>query len=142
MNCLDNSTRAKVVSCLIEGCSVRATVRMTGVSKPTIIKLLADLGAACAVYHDRYVRNLKVRRLQADEIWQFVEAKAKNASPDPNLPTTYKLCCFALPFAKFRMGVLGGGELSRSQSSASQFPFWAMDTFQGLRRKCSHQRLM
>jgi IS1 family transposase len=46
------------------------------------MKLLADLGAACAVYHDRYVRNLKVRRLQADEIWQFVGAKAKNASPE------------------------------------------------------------
>ena len=65
MNCLDNATRAKVIGCLIEGCSVRATVRMTGISKTTVMKLLADLGAACAVYHDRYVRNLKVRRLQA-----------------------------------------------------------------------------
>jgi transposase len=79
MNYLDNPTRAKVVSCLIEGCSIRATVRMTGVSKTTIIKLLADLGDACATYHDRYVRNLRVRHLQADEIWQFVGAKAKNA---------------------------------------------------------------
>src|SRR5271157_4064669 len=82
MNCLDNKTRARVVGCLIEGCSVRATVRMTGVSKTTVMKLLADLGAVCASYHDRYVRNLKVRRLQADEIWQFVGAKAKNASPE------------------------------------------------------------
>ena len=55
---------------------------MTGISKPTIMKLLADLGATCAAYHNRYVRNLKVRRLQADEIWQFVGAKAKNASPE------------------------------------------------------------
>ncbi len=53
---------------------------MTGISKTTISKLLADLGAACAAYHDRYVRNLRVRRLQADEIWQFVGAKAKNVS--------------------------------------------------------------
>jgi IS1 family transposase len=53
---------------------------MTGVSKTTIVKLLADLGTACAVYHDRHVRNLRVRRLQADEIWQFVGAKAKNTS--------------------------------------------------------------
>src|SRR5580692_7247224 len=82
MNCLDNTTRAKVVSCLIEGCSIRATVRMTGISKPTIMKLLADLGATCAAYHNRYVRNLKVRRLQADEIWQFVGAKAKNVTPE------------------------------------------------------------
>jgi hypothetical protein len=60
MNCLDNATRAEVVGCLFEGCSVRATVRMTGVAKSTITKLLADLGAACAAYHDRYVRNLRV----------------------------------------------------------------------------------
>ena len=71
MNCLDSKTRAQVISCLIEGCSVRATVRMTEVSKTTIVKLLAALGTACAAYHDRYVRNLRVRRLQADEIWQF-----------------------------------------------------------------------
>jgi IS1 family transposase len=55
---------------------------MTGISKTTVMKLLADLGAACAAYHDRYVRKLKVRRLQADEIWQFVGAKAKNASAE------------------------------------------------------------
>ena len=51
---------------------------MTGVAKNTIVKLLADIGCACAGYHNRTVRNLKVRRLQADEIWSFVGAKAKN----------------------------------------------------------------
>jgi IS1 family transposase len=80
MNCLDNNTRARVIGCLLECCSVRATVRLTGVSKPTILKLLADIGNACAAYHDRHVRNLKVRRLQADEIWEFVGAKARNVS--------------------------------------------------------------
>jgi len=53
---------------------------MTGVSKNTVVKLLADLGTACAGYHDRHVRNLRVRRMQCDEIWCFVGAKAKNAS--------------------------------------------------------------
>lgn len=80
MNCLDSESRARVVNCLIEGCSIRATVRMTGVAKNTIVKLLADLGCACAGYHNRNVRNLKVRRLQCDEIWCFVGAKAKNTS--------------------------------------------------------------
>lgn len=82
MNCLDTETRAKVISCLIEGCSIRATVRMTGVAKNTIVKLLSDLGCACAAFHNRTVRNLKVRRLQADEIWCFVGAKAKNVSAE------------------------------------------------------------
>jgi IS1 family transposase len=78
MNRLDIAAQAKVISCLVEGCSVRATVRMTGVALNTIAKLLADLGCACAAYHNQHVRNLKVRRLQADEIWCFVGAKAKN----------------------------------------------------------------
>lgn len=80
MNCLDTKTRTQIIGCLIEGCSVRATVRMTGAAKNTIVRLLADIGTACAVYHDCYVRNLKVRRLQCDEIWQFVGSKAKNVS--------------------------------------------------------------
>ena len=82
MNRLDKGRRAQVVRCLIEGCSIRATVRMTGVSKNTIVKLLVDLADACVAYHDRNVRNLKVRRLQCDEIWNFVGAKAKNVTPE------------------------------------------------------------
>src|SRR5258708_13654646 len=78
MNRLDTQTQAKVISCLIEGCSIRATVRMTGAAKNTVVKLLAEIGCACAVYHNRSVRGLKVRRLHCDEIWSFVGAKAKN----------------------------------------------------------------
>ena len=82
MRCLDATTRAQIVRCLIEGCSIRATVRMTGAAKNTVAKLVADIGEACALYHHWHVRNLKVRRLQCDEIWSFVGAKAKNASID------------------------------------------------------------
>ncbi len=80
MNRLDTQTQARVISCLIEGCSIRATVRMTGAAKNTVVKLLGDIGCACAAYHNRNVRRLKVRRLQCDEIWSFVGAKAKNVS--------------------------------------------------------------
>jgi IS1 family transposase len=80
MNRLDTQTQAKVISCLIEGCSIRATVRLTGAAKNTVVKLLADIGCASAAYHNRNVRRLKVRRLQCDEIWSFVGAKAKNVS--------------------------------------------------------------
>src|SRR5580692_10558319 len=85
MNCLDSKTRAQIVNCLIEGCSIRATVRMTGASKNTIAKLLGDLGCACAAYHNRNVRRLRVRRLRCDEIWSFVGAKAKNVSAEKKL---------------------------------------------------------
>jgi IS1 family transposase len=80
MRCLDTQTRARVIHCLIEGCSIRATVRMTGVAKNTVAKLLADIGTACAAYHDKHVRNLRVRRLQCDEIWAFIGCKKKHAT--------------------------------------------------------------
>ena len=54
---------------------------MTGAAKNTVAKLLADMGTACATFHDFHVRNLKVRRMQADEIWCFIGCKRKNASP-------------------------------------------------------------
>ena len=70
--------KTRVVAALVEGNSVRSTVRMTGVAKNTVLKLVLDLADGCAAYHDRHVRSLKVRRLQCDEIWQYVGAKSKN----------------------------------------------------------------
>lgn len=70
-----------MVRCLVEGNSIRATVRMTGVAKNTVAKLLVDLGAVCAAYQDEHVRNLHCKRVQCDEIWSFVGAKQKNV-PD------------------------------------------------------------
>src|SRR6266436_4968932 len=82
MNRLSIEQQTRVVAALVEGNSIRATVRMTGVAKNTVVKLLLDLAEACAGYHDRYVRNLRVRRLQCDEIWNFVGSKAKNTTPE------------------------------------------------------------
>lgn len=56
---------------LVECVSINGTVRMTGVSKPTILKLIRDLGSACEAYHDERVRGLKPDRVQTDEIWSF-----------------------------------------------------------------------
>ena len=78
MNQLSIERRAAVVSALVEGNSLRATSRLTGVARMTVEKLLRDLGAACIAYHDAHVRNLKSQRIQCDEIWCFVGAKAKN----------------------------------------------------------------
>jgi len=74
--------KTRVVAALVEGNSIRSTVRMTGVAKNTVIKMVLDLADGCAAYHDKHVRNLKVRRLQCDEIWQFVGSKARNTSPE------------------------------------------------------------
>lgn len=79
---MTTAKRTAVVAALVEGNSVRATARMTDVSKPTILKLLADLGDACTAHHNAHVRNLKTQRIQVDEIWSFIGAKAKNVSDE------------------------------------------------------------
>jgi len=78
MNQLTAERRVRVVKCLVEGNSIRATVRLTGVVKNTVVKLLVDLGEACSAYQDQTLRNLPCRHVQADEIWAFCNAKAKN----------------------------------------------------------------
>lgn len=82
MNKLSNEARARVINCLVEGNSVRATVRLTGVAKNTVAKLLVDMGRACSDYQDKAFVNLKCQRIQCDEVWSFVGAKAKNTTAE------------------------------------------------------------
>src|ERR1035437_2351214 len=80
MNRLDTAKRAAIVRALVEGCSIRATVRMTGASKNTVVKLLVELGEACSKYQSDTIRGLRSKRVQCDEIWSFIGAKEKNTS--------------------------------------------------------------
>lgn len=82
MNRLRTAQRVAVVKALVEGNSIRSTVRLTGVAKNTVTKLLVELGAACADYMDANLRNLTCKRVQCDEIWSFIGAKAKNVTPE------------------------------------------------------------
>jgi hypothetical protein len=59
MNRLTVQKRAQVVNALVEGNSIRATVRLTGVCKDAVIKLIRDFGKACADHHNRAVRNVR-----------------------------------------------------------------------------------
>lgn len=81
-NVLSNSDRAAVVAALVEGNSIRATSRMTGVARNTVTKLLLDLAQVCAKVSDERLRNLPCKRLQIDEIWEFCYAKEKNVPAD------------------------------------------------------------
>jgi len=86
MNKLDPKKQAQVVAALVEGNSIRATVRMTGVAKNTIAKLLIELGAACSEYMDKTMRDLPCKTIQVDEIWSFVGAKQKNVRVREDMP--------------------------------------------------------
>src|ERR1700719_2071474 len=82
MNRLPIDRRAALLGMLVEGNSLRATSRLGDVSINTVTKLLVDLGAACAAYHDEHVKNLRLRYIQCDEIWAFCYAKDKNVPAD------------------------------------------------------------
>jgi IS1 family transposase len=82
MNRLSIEDRARILTALSEGMGINAACRMTGASKNTVLKLLADVGRACALYQDQAMRNLSCKRIECDEIWSFVGAKQKNVTED------------------------------------------------------------
>ncbi len=77
-NILSNEKRAQILAVLCEGMGINAATRITGVSKNTVLKLLADAGEACAKYQDEAMQNLTCKRVECDEIWSFVGMKQKN----------------------------------------------------------------
>lgn len=86
MNKLDRAARTQIVHMLCEGSSMRAISRVSGVSKNTVAKLLADVGRVCAEYQDRTLRGLRCERIQVDEILSFVYAKKKNVAAAKSAP--------------------------------------------------------
>lgn len=63
---------------ICEGNSINSTCSVTGASKNTVLKLLAEVGEACALYQDRVMVGLTCKKIQCDEIWSFVGMKEKN----------------------------------------------------------------
>ena len=82
MNRLSIKDRARILSVLSEGMGINAACRVTGASKNTVLKLLADVGRACALYQDQAMRNLKCKRIECDELFSFIGAKQKHVRPD------------------------------------------------------------
>jgi len=112
MNRLSLEDRARILGCLTEGNSLRATTRMVGCSINTVTKLLVDVGTACAIYQNETLRNLTCKRLQLDEIWSFVGMKQKNVAPN-------------------RAGVLGYGDVYTwvaMDAATKLVPSWLVET--------------
>lgn len=82
MNKLPPQKRAQILGMMVEGMSIRSICRLLGVGKNTVARLLVDAGQACAEYQNQAFRNLPCKKVQVDEIWSFVYAKAKNVPDD------------------------------------------------------------
>lgn len=75
MKVLPMGERVRVVSALVDGTSLRATERMTGVSRPTVTDLLLRVGEGCRGLLDEQMRDLHCDVLELDEVWSFVHKK-------------------------------------------------------------------
>jgi IS1 family transposase/transposase-like protein len=71
-----------IIDHLDEGCSVRATSRLTKAAKVTVARLLKTSGRHAQRFHDQEVQDLRPRAIQFDEQWSFVKKKQKNCSPE------------------------------------------------------------
>ena len=80
MRKLDGDKRQQILASLVEGSSVRAIVRMCGVSKLTVLRLVCDVGALYRDLHDLMVQDVKAERVQIDEIGSFVGCKEKTGN--------------------------------------------------------------
>jgi IS1 family transposase len=85
MNVLKPEKKQAVLNALLEGCSIRATSRMTGVHKKTIMRLLVEVGERCADVMARQMQNIHCETIEADELWCFVGKKQRMLTPDEKL---------------------------------------------------------
>lgn len=84
MNLLNKQSRILVLKCLLEGNSIRSTARIVGVSKTTVLKLLADSGKACLEFQEEKMKNLICRNIEVDEIWSYIYSKKKTTKDVPS----------------------------------------------------------
>lgn len=81
-NVLPFAKRVRIVSSLVEGCSLRATERLCEVSHATVISQAVVIGEACRRLHNALMRGLQVAILELDEIWAFIAKKQKRLTDE------------------------------------------------------------
>ena len=64
-----------VLEHLADGCGIRQTSRLTGVTRDAVMRLARKVGAHAKATHDELARHLKVGEVQLDEKWSFVGKK-------------------------------------------------------------------
>jgi transposase-like protein/IS1 family transposase len=76
---IDQNDAEQVLRMILEGMSIRACERITGVKDTTICNLVLTVGEKCNAFLERTVRNVEAKRIELDEIWGFVFCKNKHA---------------------------------------------------------------
>ncbi len=74
---IDMEKAIVVLHHLVEGTSIRATERLIGTNRNTILDLLVLIGERCEMLLDSRMDRLPVVDIQVDEVWGFVAMKEK-----------------------------------------------------------------
>lgn len=82
MNSLPFPIQIRVIAALVEGSSIRATGRMVGVHRDSVMRLGLRVGDGCARLHDTRVKSVHPSTLQLDEIWAYVRKKQGHLGAD------------------------------------------------------------
>src|SRR6266404_8443687 len=85
MRKLTRDKRVQLVNCLVDGCGINATSRLTGISKNAVLRFLLDIAQVCANHEDGAIRGVKCRAVEADELWGFAFCKDRHA-PNAKVP--------------------------------------------------------
>lgn len=93
MNLLPFAIRLRIIAMLVEGASIRATARLCGVNKDTVMYLGLVVGLGCLALHDRLVQGVPMAIGEVDEVWAYVgrHAKRVRATDPPEWGDAYTL---------------------------------------------------
>ncbi len=82
MNALSFERQTRIIGALCEGCSIRATERLTNTHRDTVMNVSVRVGQGCERLHDRMMRDLQVAAIELDEQWDFIGKKQKRIKQD------------------------------------------------------------
>lgn len=77
MNILPVEKQIQIARTLVEGNSLRATARICEIERKTVGRVLLRIGDHCGKLLNEYMRGLRLKRLEFDEIWTFVQKKQR-----------------------------------------------------------------
>ena len=75
MNILPFEKQVSAIAALCEGNSIRATERLIGAHRDTIMRLGLRIGQGCGRLHDAFFHDLQISVIELDELWAYIGKK-------------------------------------------------------------------
>ncbi len=72
---LSDDKIAQIIHHAAEGVGVRATSRLLDINKDTVNRVILRAGEHCEIVLSNFLRSLKLKEAQLDELWAFVKKR-------------------------------------------------------------------